>query len=131
MDKIEYLNEFENKVIIEGFKKGVFGKRIEEIVPLRNGKLTNTGFGSFIGRSFKCGVLLSINYYGLFKLSEEIINLSEKAGIIFSEIRSVKSPVIHFNSIKLEQIKLLAPELLQDYDEFKKYVVNLRWHEKE
>lgn len=130
MNKTEYLNQFESKIIVEGFKKEVFGKRIEEIVPIRSGKLTNTGFGSFIGRSFKCGILLSINYYGLFKLSDEIVNISENAKIIFSEIRSVKSPVIHFNSIKPEQVKLLAPELLKNYDEFKKYVVNLRWHKK-
>ena len=130
MDKVKYLNQFENKVIIEGFKKGIFGKRIEEIVPLRNGKLTSTTFGNYIGRSFVYKALLSINYYGLFKLSTEIINAAKNAETIFSEIRSIKSPVIHFNSVKIEQVKELAPELVQEYSDFKKYIVDLRWNKK-
>jgi len=132
-----YMRRFEREVIYTGFMMGRFCKHkngfiagrkpIEEIVPLRYGKLSKSEFGEFIGKIFDAPVLLAINYYGLFKLSTEIIKAAESVKHIFGEIRSIKSPVVHFNSIKIEDVKELAPELFPDYPEFKKYIVGLRW----
>ncbi|MGD9156824.1 MAG: hypothetical protein PVG39_00320 [Desulfobacteraceae bacterium] len=127
----DYLCKFERQVIYTGFMMGRFGERKEEIVPLRYGKLSKSEFGEFIEKTFDAGVLLAINYYGLFKLSTEIIKAAESVRHIFGEIRSIKSPVVHFNSIKIEDVKELAPELFPDYLEFKKYIVELRWGQRD
>ena len=127
MELKEYINKLEEKVIVAGFNNNVFGKRKKEIVPLRSGKLASTTFADFVGGSFNHNSLLAINYYGLYKLSNNIIDTVNKAENIFSEIRSIKSPVIHFNSIKMEQVFLLAPELGEEFLDFKKHLVRLRW----
>lgn len=129
MDFEKYLIEFERKIFIEGYKNGLFNKRDPEIVPLKNQKLSNTSFGRFIGNQFKFDQVLSINYYGLFKLSSEIVNVAEQARQIYNfGIRSIKVPVIYFSSLRIETIKKLSPELFIDYPEFKKHIVNLRWN---
>ena len=129
MNYQKYLYEFEKQIICSGFASDYFKKRKEEIVPLRYGKLSKSEFGEFIGKTFNAEILLAINYYGLFKLSTEIIRAAKSVNHIFGEVRSIKSQVIHFNSIRIEDVKNLAPELVIDYPEFKKYIVGLRWGE--
>lgn len=130
MDYKKYMTDFEKEVICRGFMDNVFGKRCEEIVPLRFGKMSETQFGSFMGKTFVFNKVLAINYYGYFKLSSQIIVIKNQASKIFGELRSIKSPVVHFNSIRIEDVKSFAPQLFDDFLEFKKYIVGLRWEKK-
>jgi hypothetical protein len=131
IDFEQYLEEFEQNVIVEGYKKGIFGERKAEVVPLRRGKLSTSPIGNFVGKQFKFPKLLAINYYGLFKLSDEIFNAVDSVKDIFHEVRTIKSPVVHFSSVTMEHVREVAPEMLQDFPEFKKHLVELRWKNKE
>jgi len=126
MDFNEYLKDFESKIVVGGFTSGIFSAK-EHVVPLRPGKLSNSEFGQFVGEVFEADDIFAINYYGLYKLSEKIITVSNDAMNIFGTIRSIKCPVVYFNSIKFETVKKLSPELYENFAEFKKYVVDLRW----
>ena len=127
MDFQKYIEVFEKEVIIKGFEQGVLGSKKEEVVPIRNGKLSNTDFGEFIGKTFDYDKMLSINYYGLFKLSNGIMFATEKARRMFPDVRSIKAPVVYFNSIKIEQIKLLSPETFFNFPEFREEIIRVRW----
>lgn len=129
MDKIgasNYMNELEQSVMIVGWKEKIFKERKPEIVPLRKKKLHLTPFSNFVGEKFIFDEVLIFNYYGLFKFSSEAINIINESRIAFPNIRTMKSNVIYFNSIKIEHIKELAPELLQDFPDFKQFLVGLR-----
>lgn len=128
MDCREYLNQFEKEVIVRGFHQKTFGLVKETTVPLRRGKLANTDLGWFIGDEFYFDKFLAINYYGYFKLSSGIYRVVEESEKIFPGIRSVRAPVVHFNSIKIEHVKQLAAAMMQNFPDFKKLIVDLRWH---
>jgi len=104
----------------------VFKEKPSEIVPLRKRKLHDTDFAEFIGPEFKYDMVLVFNFYGLFKLSNGAKAVVENSKGAFPNIRTMKARVIHFNSIKIEHIKELAPELLSDFPDFKKFLVDLR-----
>jgi len=125
---IEYLREFERRVIVEGFFSSLIGKTEEEIVPLRAGRLAKEVLGQFVGKSFRCDSVLAINYYGLYKLSNGIYKAVDSVKMLFPDLRSIKSPVVHFNSLKAENVIALAPDLAPDYEVFKRYIVKLRWN---
>lgn len=124
----DYLQEFERRVVIDGFRRELIGKTGEEVVPLRAGRLAKEALGQFVGKSFHCDSVLAINYYGLYKLSSGIYAAVESVRMLFPDLRSIKSPVVHFNSLKAENVIALAPDLAPDYERFKKYIVQLRWH---
>lgn len=117
----EYLIEFETKVLLPMFESGEYEIKIEP-VPLRPGKLQSTPFGAFIGKDFNYASFLSFNYYGLFKPSKEIVSM--KSGMTKT---TVKAPVIHFSSVKIEHIERFSKDLIIDFVSFKKFLVSLRW----
>lgn len=133
MDKIvleKYMIKFETDFIARGFEGGLVGSPKPMIISLRPGKFAGSDLEKFIGRKFICDKLLAINYYGFFKLSSEAYRAIESIKNVFPGIRSIKSPAIHFNSIKIEKISEIAPHLVGDFVEFKNHIVSLRWHKK-
>jgi len=122
----EYLHQLEQRIMIKGFEEGVFKEKSPEIIPLRKKKLHDTKFAEFVGPEFKYESVLTFNFYGLFKISSggsEVVNNCRKA---FPNIRTMKARVIHFNSVKMEHLKELAPDLLNDFPDFKRFLVDLR-----
>lgn len=117
----KYLIEFETKVLLPMFESGEYEIKTEP-VPLRPGKLQDTPFGDFVGKEFNYNSFLSFNYYGLFKPSKEILNT--KIGVSKT---TVKAPVIHFSSVKIEHIEKYCKNLIIDFVLFKKFLVSLRW----
>ena len=122
----KYLVELEQLVMVQGMESGAFKKKAEEIVPLRKTKLHFTPFANFVGSQFKYDKVLAFNYYGLFKISTQTASVVEDCRVAFPNVRTIKAKVIHFNSIKMEHIKLLAPDLLPDFPDFKRFLVDLR-----
>lgn len=123
----EYLLQFEKDVLIKLFEN-VYLTRIPEPVPLKKGKIHNTAFGNFIESAFEFQEVFAIDYYGLFKISTEIIKIKLNHIHTFPAIKIINSPVIHFSSVKKEQVQELAPDLYNDFDNFKKHLVHLRWN---
>jgi hypothetical protein len=111
---------------VEGYEKGVFKEKPPEIIPLRKKKLHDTELAAFVGPEFNYKSVLAFNYYGLFKLSSGGTEVVENCKLAFPNIRTMKARVIHFNSVKMEHIKELAPELLNDFPDFKRLLVDLR-----
>lgn len=122
----KYLDQLEQKVMIKGFEVEVFKKKQLEIIPLRKKKLHDTDFAEFVGPEFVYDSVLAFNYYGLFKLSSGGSKVVDNCKLAFPNIRTMKARVIHFNSVKIEHIKELAPELLSDFPDFKRLLVDLR-----
>lgn len=122
----DYMTRLEQEVMIIGWEVEMFKSRPAEVVPLRKRKLHDTDFAKFIESSFKYDSVLVFNYYGLFKLSSGAHEVVENSKVAFPNIRTMKAEVVHFNSIKIEYIKELAPDLLADFPDFKKLLVDLR-----
>lgn len=116
----DYLLEFENKVLLKIYQSSANSMKVEP-VPIRPGKLLKTDFGGFIGQSFQHKDLIAFNYYGLFKISSGIINVDRDGS------NTVMAPVIHFSSVKIEDVEQHCKELIVDFVSFKKSLVVLRW----
>lgn len=125
---LEFAHQFENNIVILGLSKGICSDK-RKVVPLRSGKLDKTAFGRFIGRGFKYPGLLAIDYYGHYKLSSGILDKVKSIEDTFPDIRCIKAYVVHFSSIKIEQIENLAgKKAVTDFVEYKKKLVTLRWN---
>ncbi len=120
----EYLQKFEKEVLIKIFETNF--TRLPEPVPF-NQKITKTKFGFFLDSSFDYNEVLAFDYYGLFKLSKGILKVKSRYSKTFPSIKIINAPVIHFSSIKKEQVQLLAPHLYKGFNDFKNYLVKLRW----
>lgn len=124
---LEFMNQFEKNIIILGLSKGICSDK-KKIVPLRTGKLDKTDFGKFIGKKFKHYGFLAIDYYGHYKLSSGILDKVKSIENTFPDIRCIKVHVVHFSSIKIEQIENIAgKKAVSDFVEYKKKLVALRW----
>lgn len=118
----KYLELFERDVLITGLEKGRFGKTIK--VATKECKLNNTEFGKFIGCILSYNEPMAIDYYGLVKKSSGMLEIIE--GYRGIEIKTILLPVVHFASVKNEDINALAPSLLQGFSSFKEYLIHLR-----
>ena len=124
----QYLELFESKVIIAGFEKQLLQCK-RTFVPIANGKLDNTPFGSFIGNRFDYKQPLVIDYYGMLKKSSGFFIAKEKFAKEV-EISRLNSDIIYFASIKIEHIVDTCKDLAVDFPGFKKYLVDLRGFKK-
>lgn len=123
----EYLLRFEKEVMLEGYSNGLFKGTSEKILSLRPGKLDNTTeMVGFLGKKFESEKVIAFNFYGFIKFSSGLLNVVEENKKIFPNIKTIKSPVVHFQSIKIEHIQQLSKDLLIDFPEFKRFVVKLR-----
>jgi len=121
-DYKSYLDSLEEKVIIPGIVSGELCKKRK--VPARKGKLYKSDFGKFVGESFDCKDAAAIDYYGYFKKSSGFKPLITSYEDI--EVKSIKIKVCHFASIKIEYVSKMAPELMEEFFNFKGYLLLLR-----
>lgn len=101
---------------------------IMKMVPVRPGKLAKTKFGALIGCVFVYVPPLVLDYYGFLKRSSGLVEKIEEMQNKFvgKQIRCVKAPVVHFASVRMEDVASLAPELVGDFPEFKKMILDAR-----
>jgi len=107
-------------------KEGVFGE--DKRVALYNNRLTKSQFAHLIGSWFPSDFPCAIDYYGLLKRSEAfwavVRELREQ--LPGKQIKSIETKVVHFASIRVEQVAQLAPDLVADFPWYKKVVLDAR-----
>lgn len=121
-DYSKYRDDFEKKIIMASINENkIFKKRK---VPAKKGRLYNTDFANFLGEMFEHEEILAIDYYGFFKKSsgflEKMISYEDV------EIKSMRVPVAHFASIKVELVSDLAPELVVNFSTYKRHLLKIR-----
>jgi len=123
----KYLDLFEQNIVVAGVENKLIAAK-EVMVPVKDGRLDTGSFGKFLGNWFDCSSVLVIDYYGLLKKSKGF--LDKCASYDDVEIRRLKSSIVHFASIKIEDIVNLDSSLAVDFVGFKKYLVALRGFKK-
>lgn len=95
------LNNFENEVIINGASSYVLKHLVKTSdIPVSGCKLYRSHFGEKMGYVVETDMVLTIDYYGYLKKSRGLIELINGCG----NIKIIKSQVIHFASIKIEDV---------------------------
>lgn len=126
-----YLSQFEHDVLENGVVYGVLG-RISRI-PVAKGRLAGTSFGRFMGPWIQSDALFAVDYYGLLKRSsglyQEAMRL-QKGLLVGRQVKMMSAGVVHFASIKLDQMSRLAPHLLREFSEFKEIILKARGFQK-
>ncbi len=118
----DYLEKFEKDIVVRGIKAALLGRYM--MIPIRRGKLEKTEFGKILGPEFIYLEPAAIDYYGLIKKSSGLV--AKFANSTELQVRAVRAPIVHFASLKIENISDLAPELVRNFPEFKKMLVVLR-----
>jgi len=122
----EYLTLFENSIIVAGVEIGMLGK--SELVPSREGKLSRTPFGRKIGMRVENDFPLSIDYYGHMKKTTGFYEMLKEVGE--AQVRMVECIVVHFASIKIEQIVEIQSDMVAGFPVFKKQMLRERGFKK-
>lgn len=122
----EYLRQFETLVVVPGISQGLIGG--VRRVSLRPGRLSKTPFGSLLRGRLQSPEPCGVDYYGLLRLSSGVDTVVEEARRDYPnhQVRMVEVPVVYFNSIRLETVLHLSPDLAQYFPEFKKRLLDLR-----
>ena len=117
----EYMAQFEASVLRKM-------KPSYEMIPVRKGKLSGTRFGRFIGNMVETDALLVIDYYGHHKKSRgfHIFTKHEQSLLVNRQVKMIKGPVVHFASIRIEDVARYAPKLVADFPYFKQFLLELR-----
>jgi hypothetical protein len=115
----DYLSAFEQEVIVEGILRGILGQIGD--IPVKPTRLAETSFGSKLGIQFPAETVCAIDYYGYFKKSSSLMNLSNE-----SSRTSHRGIVVHFASVRTQHVIKLAPMLVSQFPDFKDEVLKLR-----
>lgn len=125
---LKYLNKFELEVICSGVKQNIIGKDLQ--VNTREGRLACTKYARFLGLRVNSDVPFVIDYYGYLKRSNGFINLlrEEKEAIINRQIKSIKTRVVFFAALKIEEIaEITSSQYLKGgFSEFKDHILYWR-----
>jgi hypothetical protein len=126
---LEYLKKFEQMISV-----GVRNKTFEKsgLVSVRGSKLGKTKFGILIGFTIDSDIEFVIDYYGYFKRSRGFtsrIKLLKKEAPS-KQIKAIETITVHFASIRMEQIALLKPSLLEEFPQFKSFILEKRGFKK-
>ncbi len=122
----EYMAAFELTVLASAVNQGLLGRR--EVLPVRPGKLTRSQFGTKIGAVFSSKVSFAVDYYGLLKRSSGLLDeikwiQDELRG---RQVKAVESIVVHFASVRIEDVARMNPALVGGFPVFKKAVLDSR-----
>lgn len=118
-----YLEAFEQKVVILGQDELGSSERVS-VMPQ---KFPVPAFVEQIGSHIMSADMLVFDIYGFKKKSLGFTHAAHEAQTVsHMQVRFIRCPVIHFASIKFETIRRLAPELVMDFPDFKKYLLDLR-----
>jgi hypothetical protein len=120
----EYLQKLEN-MIIDGIATGKLGK--VEMLSVRQGKLAVTAFGKKIGEVHPHEISFAIDYYGHYKKSKGFLKYHKGKYMAPYQIRGIQTTVVHFASLRIEDIAALGtPSLIMGFPAFKAALLQLR-----
>lgn len=117
------VTNFEKNIIIDGIKKGRFSRRV--VVSTNYCKLARKNFGKRIGNVIDTDLVVVIDYYGYLKRSRGFIKKYRRN----SFPKEVLSHVIHFASVKMEDVVALVPNnvaAMLDFPRLKNEILILR-----
>ena len=122
----EYLELFEQCVILRGLEQGRFDRTTT--VSSKDGKLNGSRFGQLMGTAIQTDQILLLDYYGYLKKSEGLCELirsvrKEQPG---KQFKVPDVPVVVFASIRPELVISLAPDLVEQFPHFKKFILDNR-----
>ena len=122
---LRYLTIFETEFIPKGIKSGVLGK--SWLVSVRPGKLSKTAYGQLIGDCINSEISFAIDYYGHIKKSKGLIHVINEKSLAIKgrQLKKVQSTMVHFASIKIEDIAEITkdPFIITKFSEFKKVLL--------
>lgn len=129
MDFKDYLKRFETEAILKGVTSQLFAK--EELVSVRPGKLSAKAFGRSMGAVIDTDEILVVDYYGFQRKSQGFFNRVNalQRHLKDKQVKTIKAPVVHFGSIKIEVLAKLTDdlELLGGFPKFKDQIIKMRW----
>jgi hypothetical protein len=123
----EAIERIEKKIIIKGIESLVFTS--VGYVNARQGKLAKTKFGKAVGNIIHTNIPFAIDYYGHFKKSSCLLAQIEEDKTKIkndAQLKAITCIVIHFASIKIEDVAVINPNLLQDFISIKKEILKKR-----
>jgi hypothetical protein len=122
----EYREDFEKALVI-GMDRNLLGIRWKQ-VPVTQGRLSKRKIAKVLGKQINTGRVLVVDYYGYMKKSKGFSKMMK--GVITSfkgkQLKTIEVPVVHFNSVRLEILAKIAPELIEDFSKFKKTILDAR-----
>jgi len=118
----KYLIKFEHEVVIPGLLQELYGS-IQDL-PIWDNKLAGHNLRKLIGTRFQWEQPAIISYYDVEKRSTGFMAQAVKIDSFCSTLRGHR---VSFNSIKIEHIALLAPQLLECFAHFKQTIVETRF----
>lgn len=120
-----YMIDFESAVIT-GIEQGVLGAK--KMVPAYPGKLAKRRIGRTLGVEIRSDLIAVIDYYGYMKKSsgffKQLKQIREEQ--VGKQLKMVEASTVHFNSVRLEVIAKIAPNLVEGFGDFKKAVLDAR-----
>jgi hypothetical protein len=121
----QYREDFEKAVVL-GVRQGLLGKK--KAVPVSAGKLAKRKIGAILGDQVRSEEIIVLDYYGYMKKSQGFQAMVREviASLKGKQLKMVEAPVVHFNSIRLEILAKIAPDLVTKFAEFKKAVLDAR-----
>jgi len=122
------VDDFEKNIIVEGIVQRRFCKRTK--IPIRNCKLANHEFGKRLGDIIDTDIILVIDYYGYLKRSKGFIHKVKSEDKSYS--KELKSYIVHFASIKMEDIAAMTSNIavMLDFPRLKNEILILRGFKK-
>jgi hypothetical protein len=95
----EFLNEFEQRVVIKCLKAGLLGRKTK--ISTGNGKLSEKRFGKVIGGIVDSDQVFAIDYYGHVKKSKGLL---DKIKRLKPDEKQIETIVVYFASVKVEHL---------------------------
>lgn len=125
---VKYLRKFENEIIREGVLRGIIGSA--KLITCRPLPFDSSRFAREMGKYLPYEESMVIDYYGYYKKSKGFFSYAESLsqGNNDRQVKSITSNVVHFASLKIEDIALINsnPYLVSKYVEFKRMVLEKR-----
>lgn len=121
-----YRDDFEIAIIEKGIEVGVFDTRGH--VSVNRSKMAYTAFAKRLGAAIKTYKIFAVDYYGYIKKSTGFIDsLHMQIGILRGkQIKSMRVPLVHFASIKMEDVAKINSNMLKEFPKFKQTILTLR-----